>query len=100
MGVIVFDYMSIKGRPPDSSFSVVSNFDMWTIFLKVEKLFRVDLGDSSSLVLIDDPLDGTCCALPRVEPTFECHDQQRVLQAGRLAPSDFAHDSTIAYRAA
>ena len=45
MGVIVFDYVSIKGWPPDSSFSVVSNFDMWTIFLKIEKFLRVDFGD-------------------------------------------------------
>ena len=97
MGVIVFDYMSIKGRPPDSSFSVVSNFDMWTIFLKIEKFLRVDLGDPSSLVLIDNPLDGSCRALPGSKPALECHNEQRVLQTRGLVPSDFGHSSTIAY---
>ena len=97
MGVIVFDYVSVKGWPPDSSFSVVSNFDMWTIFLKIEKFLRVDFGDPASLVLIDNPLDCPGRAFPGVKPTFESDNEERALQTGCLVPYDFGHDTTIAY---
>ena len=97
MREIVFDYVGVQRWPFDSSFSVFRYFNVRSIFLKVEKLFRVYSRNFSGVVLIDNPLDCPGRAFPSVKPTFESDNEEGALQTGCLVPYDFGHDTTIAY---
>jgi hypothetical protein len=71
MREIVFDDVGVERWPFDPSFSILGNFDLWPIFLKVKELLGVDSRDPPSVVVIDNPLNGSCRAFAGIEPTFK-----------------------------